>query len=164
MQQAVGEVAPELKALARVKRPAKQRYYRAKADQVQQYKQRDADKDDAKGQRPGALFDSGKKRIAFIAEANAAVAGTPAGSLITRVAGVGLKTFQLGTNQLSLAFICQPDVALSMLLNGKNNALGRHIVDKSLRHARVGERGDHYHESLTKFVFKAVQRQAVYPE
>lgn len=94
-------------------------------------------------ERAGVMPQRGKERKALIAQPAIGLSGLPARRQIARVRRVFEKTRQLSPDAPGLTLISQPDVALGMLLDGQDNPLRRHIIDKRTGHPRVGKRGNH---------------------
>ena len=141
----MGEVAPDVKLQRGVVRPRQGDHHALVAHHVHDNEDDNTGGHQQQRKRPCALANSGKKRETTVMQSAARLAGLPACRQIARVARILKKTRQLLVYPPGLALIGQPDIGLRMLLNGQNNALRCHIVDKRLGDARIGKRGDHQH-------------------
>ena len=145
VHQRVGEIAPDVEIQRRIVRPRQRDHHALVAHHVHNNEDDNAGRHQQQRKRARALANRGKEGKTAVVKSTAGLAGLPACSQIARVAGVLKETRQLLVYPPCLALVGQPDVGLSMLLDGQNNALRRHIVDKRLGDARVGKRGDHQH-------------------
>ena len=143
MHESMAEIAPGFELQRRIVGPGQPNHHRLIAQQILQDKHRDADEQNRPGERAGVMPQRGKERKALIAQPAIGLSGLPARRQITRVRRVLKEAGQLSPDTPGLTLISQPDVALGVLLNGQDNPLRRHIIDKRLGHPWIGKRGNH---------------------
>ena len=145
VHQRVGKVAPDVKLQRGIVRPRQGNHHALIAHHVHNDEDDNAGRHQQQRKRPCAFADGGKEGKTTVVQPAAGVAGLPACRQIARIARVLKETRQFFIYARGLALVGQPNVGLVMLLNGQDNALRRHIIDKRLGDAWVGKGGNHQH-------------------
>ncbi len=145
VHQRVGEIAPDVKIQRRVVWPRKRDHHALVAHHVHNDEDDNAGRHQQQRKRTCAFANGGKKREAPVMQSAPRLPGLPARGQVAGIGGVLKKAGQFRIHAIGLAFVRQPDIGFRVLLNGQDDALGCHIVDKRLGDARIGKRGDHQH-------------------